>query len=149
VDDKGKKCKYSAPQYIDSAMSALQRWIQDGDTGIPIKSADRFPPQFETLLRRTLRVLWTVLGHLTDRHWVSLVGAGLQSQAVTLTAHMHCFCAEFGLLDTRDATSLSEHVQTLCRRALAMTAQTMSHEQLPITVDSIEPMIVTGRKCVY
>jgi MOB kinase activator 1 len=36
VDEKGKKCKYSAPQYIDCALSTLER-LALTEEGFPTK----------------------------------------------------------------------------------------------------------------
>ncbi|XP_014679455.1 PREDICTED: MOB kinase activator 2-like, partial [Priapulus caudatus] len=45
-DDKGKKCKCAAPQYVDYVTTFIQKTIND-DSVFPTKYGNQFPTSFE------------------------------------------------------------------------------------------------------
>jgi Mob1/phocein family len=63
IDDRGKKIRLSAPQYIDYVMTYAQRTVSD-ETIFPTKFAHDFPPTFEQTLRKIQRLLFHVVAHL-------------------------------------------------------------------------------------
>ena len=63
IDDRGKKIRLSAPQYIDYVMTYAQRTVND-ETIFPTKFAHDFPPTFEQTLRKIQRLLFHVVAHL-------------------------------------------------------------------------------------
>ena len=51
VDEKGKKSKLSAPQYVDYVMTYVQKTVND-ETLFPTKHGHEFPSNFDQILRR-------------------------------------------------------------------------------------------------
>ncbi len=68
VDDKGKKTRLSAPQYIDYIMTFVQKTIND-ETIFPTKHGVDFPSTFESYLKKTHRLLFHVMAHVYHAHF--------------------------------------------------------------------------------
>ncbi len=89
MDDKGKKTKLSAPQYIDYVMTFVQKTIND-ETIFPTKHGNfakndtilavfpyrflfllgvEFPSTFDSYLKKTHRLLFHVTAHVYHAHF--------------------------------------------------------------------------------
>jgi len=112
VDDKNKKIKYPAPQYVDCVMSFAERTVRSEDT-FPTKYGNEFPANFDVVLRKLCRLLYHVLAHLHAAHWEQLRMLGVGSQAVAVHWHLASFARHFQMLETKDATNLAEITNSL------------------------------------
>jgi Mob1/phocein family len=74
-DEKGKKNRCPAPQYIDYVMTYTQRTISD-ESYFPTKYANHFPSGFESHVRKMLRLLFHVMAHMYAAHFreIALIG---------------------------------------------------------------------------
>lgn len=77
-DEKGKKSRLPAPQYCDFAMTFIQRTVNDENI-FPTKYANEFPRDFETHVRKILRLLFHVIAHVYFAHFREIALLGLHS----------------------------------------------------------------------
>ena len=68
VDEKGKKSKLSAPQYVDYVMTYVQKTVND-ETLFPTKHGHEFPSNFDQILRRIQKLLFHVVAHIYHSHF--------------------------------------------------------------------------------
>ena len=83
VDEKGKKSKLSAPQYVDYVMtyvqvslpphlhpnpSTAQKTVND-ELLFPTKHGHEFPTNFDQILRRIQKLLFHVVAHIYHSHF--------------------------------------------------------------------------------
>ncbi|XP_068628165.1 MOB kinase activator-like 2 isoform X2 [Battus philenor] len=107
-DERGKKTRVAAPQYVDYVMTFTQKTVND-ETVFPTKYANEFPAQFESVVRRVLRLLFHVVAHLYAAHFRELA-------LLRLHAHLHLTFAHLTALDRRFA--LIDHKETEVLRDL-------------------------------
>ncbi|KAI5632950.1 mob1/phocein family domain-containing protein [Phthorimaea operculella] len=107
-DERGKKCRLSAPQYVDYVMTYTQKTVND-ETIFPTKYANEFPAGFGAVVRRVVRLLFHVVAHLYAAHFRSLA-------LLRLHAHLHLTFAHLSALDQRYA--LIDHKETEVLRDL-------------------------------
>jgi len=63
VDERSKKIKCSAPQYIDYAMAHCQQLVTN-QTVFPTKYEQQFSSEFNQTIVKMLRLLWHVIGQI-------------------------------------------------------------------------------------
>ena len=68
IDDKGKKSKVNAPQYVDYIMTLAQKTIND-EAVFPTKHGVQFPTTFEVTVKKLHKLLFHVLAHLYFAHF--------------------------------------------------------------------------------
>ena len=68
LDDKGKKSKISAPQYVDYVMTYVQKVVNDEAT-FPTKHGNEFPANFDQVLRKIQKLLFHVVAHIYHSHF--------------------------------------------------------------------------------
>ncbi|XP_028041889.1 MOB kinase activator-like 2 isoform X4 [Bombyx mandarina] len=101
-DERGKKSRVAAPQYVDYVMTYTQKTVND-ETVFPTKYANEFPAQFEGVVRRVVRLLFHVVAHMYAAHFRELA-------LLRLHAHLHLTFAHLTALDRRYA--LLDHKET-------------------------------------
>lgn len=111
-DEKGKKTRVAAPQYIDYVMTFIQKTITD-ESIFPTKYANEFPSSFESIVRKILRLLFHVLAHLYHTHFREVVLLNLHAHLNCLFAHMVLFDERFSLIDPSETVVLSDLVTAL------------------------------------
>uniref|UniRef100_A0A1B6C4Q3 Mob1/phocein family protein n=1 Tax=Clastoptera arizonana TaxID=38151 RepID=A0A1B6C4Q3_9HEMI len=111
-DEKGKKTRVAAPQYVDYVMTFTQKTITD-ETIFPTKYANEFPSSFESIVRKILRLLFHVLAHLYHCHFREVVLLNLHSHLNCVFAHLTLFNARFDLIDSRETEILNDLVVAL------------------------------------
>lgn len=119
LDDRGKKYKCSAAQYIDYAMSFAQKCTSD-EAIFPTKYGNRFPSSFEKIVRKIHRLLLHVLAHVYHCHCREVSAMGLRSHLNTTTFHFLLFNRRFGLVENKESNVLGdlfERLQSSPRRA--------------------------------
>uniref|UniRef100_A0A915KM50 Mob1/phocein family protein n=1 Tax=Romanomermis culicivorax TaxID=13658 RepID=A0A915KM50_ROMCU len=108
IDDKGKKCKYAAPQYIDCVMSIVEKIVHSEEC-LPTRFGHDFPAQFDSHVRKISRLLFHVLAHIYAVHFDILSSLNIWSQCLALYRHFGAYCRHFSLLnDAKDAQMFNE-----------------------------------------
>ncbi|XP_054269694.1 MOB kinase activator-like 2 isoform X2 [Macrosteles quadrilineatus] len=111
-DEKGKKTRVAAPQYIDYVMTFTQKTISD-ESIFPTKYANEFPSSFESIVRKILRLLFHVLAHLYHCHFREVVLLNLHAHLNCVFAHLTLFNARFDLIEPRETEILNDLVIAL------------------------------------
>jgi hypothetical protein len=102
LDDKGKKFKYSASQYIDTVLTNTAKAISD-ESLFPTKVGHPFPTQFESLVKKIHKHLLQVLAHMYHSHYKELVHLKLNTYVNSIYLHLYTFDKNFGILEEKDA----------------------------------------------
>lgn len=110
VDEKGKRHHYSAMRYIDSVMSFCEA-SRKNQALFPTKYGASFSPDFESHCRRMTRFLWYCCGHLYTKHWEQLAILNLRPQFGLVLAHMSRMAKNYGLMESKEMTSLNNTLQ--------------------------------------
>ncbi|XP_076471988.1 MOB kinase activator 2-like isoform X2 [Babylonia areolata] len=106
-DEKGKKVKQSAPQYIDHMMSYIQKSVTD-ESLFPTKFGQEFPAGFPDTIRKIHRYLFHVLAHMYHSHYALMVTLGMHGHLNTLFSHFMVFSVHFQLLVDKEAEVLMD-----------------------------------------
>ncbi|XP_055048167.1 MOB kinase activator 2a isoform X2 [Paramisgurnus dabryanus] len=112
-DERGKKSKCTAPQYVDLVMSFVQKLVTDEDI-FPTKYGKEFPNSFESLIKKMCRYLFHVLAHIYWAHFKETVALELQGHLNTLYAHFIVFVREFNLVDPKETCIMDDLTEVLC-----------------------------------
>ncbi|CAG5132658.1 unnamed protein product, partial [Candidula unifasciata] len=104
-DDKGKKTKHTAPQYIDYVMTHIQKVIND-EAVFPTKFGHPFPPDLESIVKRIHRYLFHVLAHIYHAHYKLLRQLGLHAHLNTVFTHFMVFTSKFDLVQDKESDIL-------------------------------------------
>ncbi|VEN63366.1 unnamed protein product [Callosobruchus maculatus] len=106
-DEKGKKTKVAAPQYIDYVMTFIQKTISD-ETIFPTKYANEFPLSFESIVRKIVRLLFHVIAHLYAAHFKEVMMLGLHAHLNLTFAHLTALQHRFSLIETKETEILRD-----------------------------------------
>lgn len=137
-DEKGKKTRVPAPQYIDYVMTFIQKTVSDeaifptkyGKYYVPYGRdafqtrkiltffyffipANEFPSSFESIVRKILRLLFHVLAHLYHCHFREVVLLNLHAQLNCVFAHLTLFNHTFQLIEPKETEILQDLVIAL------------------------------------
>ncbi|XP_045478640.1 MOB kinase activator-like 2 isoform X2 [Harmonia axyridis] len=106
-DEKGKKTKVAAPQYIDYVMTFIQKTISD-ESIFPTKYANEFPSSFESIVRKIVRLLFHVVAHLYAVHFKEVVMLGLHAHLNLTFAHLMALHHRFSLIEAKETEVLKD-----------------------------------------
>ncbi|XP_023945480.1 MOB kinase activator-like 2 isoform X2 [Bicyclus anynana] len=106
-DERGKKSRVAAPQYVDYVMTHAQRTLHD-EAVFPTKFANEFPPHFGAAVRRVLRLLFHVVAHLYAAHFRELALLRLHAHLHLTFAHLTALDRRFALLDPKETEVLRD-----------------------------------------
>ncbi|XP_059177651.1 MOB kinase activator 2-like isoform X2 [Physella acuta] len=120
-DDKGKKSKHTASQYIDYVMTHIQKVVND-ESVFPTKFGHAFPPDLEAVVKRIHKYLFHVLAHIYHAHYKLLRQLGLHAHLNTLFTHFMVFTSKFDLVQDKESDILL-HLFSLLLKNLADPAQ--------------------------
>ncbi|XP_028642838.1 MOB kinase activator 2 isoform X3 [Grammomys surdaster] len=112
-DERGKKVKCTAPQYVDFVMSSVQKLVTDEDV-FPTKYGREFPSSFESLVKKICKYLFHVLGHIYWAHFKETLALELHGHLNTLYVHFILFAREFNLLDPKETAVMDDLTEVLC-----------------------------------
>ncbi|KAL2093708.1 hypothetical protein ACEWY4_011020 [Coilia grayii] len=112
-DEKRKKIKCTAPQYVDFVMSLIQKLVTDEEI-FPTKYGKEFPNSFESLVKKICKFLFHVLAHIYWAHFKETVALDLLGHLNTLYAHFIVFVREFNLVDPKDTCIMDDLSEVLC-----------------------------------
>jgi hypothetical protein len=106
-DEKGKKTKVAAPQYIDYVMTFIQKTITDENI-FPTKYANEFPSSFESIVRKIVRLLFHVVAHLYWAHFKEVLMLGLHAHLNLTFAHLTALQHRFSLIEPKETEVLKD-----------------------------------------
>ncbi|ERL91246.1 hypothetical protein D910_08581 [Dendroctonus ponderosae] len=127
-DEKGKKTKVAAPQYIDYVMTFIQKTISD-ETIFPTKYANEFPVSFESIVRKIVRLLYHVVAHLYAAHFKEVLLLGLHSHLNLTFAHLMALHHRFTLIDPKETDILEDLEMALGLNQEAVEAANNNEER--------------------
>ncbi|TRY73205.1 hypothetical protein TCAL_02227 [Tigriopus californicus] len=107
IDDKGKKARLSAPQYIDYIMTYAQKSIND-DTIFPTKHGLEFPATFESHVKKIHKLLFHVLAHIYHMHFKEVVLLQLHAHLNAVFAHFVEFNLRFHMVEDKELEVLDD-----------------------------------------
>lgn len=111
-DEKGKKCKCAAPQYIDFVMTFIQKTINE-ESVFPTKYGNPFPSSFEHLVKKIHRLLFHVLAHIYHAHYKEIVMLNTHGHLNTLFKHYMTFNKHYQLMEEKDTEILDNLTRSL------------------------------------
>ncbi|KAK9885669.1 hypothetical protein WA026_012431 [Henosepilachna vigintioctopunctata] len=121
-DEKGKRTKVAAPQYIDYVMTFIQKTISD-ESIFPTKYANEFPSSFESIVRKIVRLLFHVVAHLYAVHFKEVVMLGLHAHLNLTFAHLMALHHRFSLIEAKETDVLKD-----LEVALKLTDEALTNE---------------------
>ncbi|XP_074661044.1 MOB kinase activator 2-like isoform X2 [Tubulanus polymorphus] len=98
LDEKGKKCRCAAPQYIDYVMTYIQTLIAD-ESVFPTKFGNEFPSTLEAVVKKIHKYLFQVIAHIYYAHFKEIVILSLNGHLNILMKHFMLFNRIFNILD--------------------------------------------------
>jgi len=102
VDEKGKKSRLSAPQYIDYIMTYVQKTINDEST-FPTKHGNDFPSSFfDSHIKKIHKLLFHVLAHIYHSHFKEIVLLQLHAHLNAVFVHFVEFNLRFHTVDEKE-----------------------------------------------
>ncbi|PFH49943.1 hypothetical protein AMATHDRAFT_146479, partial [Amanita thiersii Skay4041] len=105
ISHTGKPMALSAPTYIDSVMSSLQKLVEDENI-FPAKTStfchQQFHPSFPTTIKNIYRQLLRVFAHIYHAHFPQVLNIRAEPHFNSLFAHFLAFGREYDLLDVKD-----------------------------------------------
>ena len=101
LDEKGKKCKYSASQYIDTVLTYTAKITSD-EALFPTNLGHPFPVNFEALVKKIHKHLFQILAHMYHSHYKELLHLKLNTHVNSIYFHLLMFNKSFGILDEKD-----------------------------------------------
>jgi len=114
VDERGKKIKCSAPQYIDYVMAHCQQLVTAQDV-FPTKYEQNFSSEFRATITKMLKLLWHVVSHIYHSHYEAFNDLGLVRYLNMMTLHMVLFVEKFNLIEEKELLILSDLISELKR----------------------------------
>ncbi|XP_015930602.1 MOB kinase activator 2 isoform X2 [Parasteatoda tepidariorum] len=106
-DEKGKKCKVAAPQYIDCVMTFTQRTLYD-ESIFPTKFDRDFPSSFESIVKKIQRLLFHVLAHIYHIHFKEIVLLNMHAHLNSLFVHFTLFNERFNIVEEKETEILRD-----------------------------------------
>ncbi|KJH41647.1 Mob1/phocein family protein [Dictyocaulus viviparus] len=125
IDERGKRHLYSAMQYMDCVMSFCEKASRCEEM-FPTKYGNQFSGDFDSQIRRVVRLLWHCCGHLASKHWDDLGQLELRPQCSLVMAHLAKLSKTFALLDIKDQQLINNLVQAI--RPLNMISSSHGHD---------------------
>jgi len=111
-DEKGKKSKVSAPQYVDYVMTYVQKVVND-ETTFPTKHGNEFPAHFDQVLRKVQKLLFHVVAHIYHSHFREIVLLGLHAHLNSIFAHIIEFNLCHQLIEEKETEVLQDLIHAL------------------------------------
>lgn len=105
LDEKGKRLKLTAPQYVDYVMTFAQKAIND-ESVFPTKFDKEFPSTFVLKVKRIMKLLYHVVAHIYHSHFKEIVLLNLHPHLNCIFAHMVLFNERFKLIDDKEVEVL-------------------------------------------
>lgn len=112
LDDKGKKNKISAPQYVDYVMTYVQKVVNDEAT-FPTKHGNEFPANFDQVLKKIQKLLFHVVAHIYHSHFREIVLLGLHAHLNSIFAHIIEYNLFYHTIEEKETEVLQDLIHAL------------------------------------
>jgi len=112
VDEKGKKSRVNAPQYVDYVMTFVQKTVND-ETLFPTKHGNEFPPNFDVVIKKIHRLIFQVLAHIYHSHFREVVLLGLHAHLNSLFAHVIEFNLCYQTIEEKETEVLQDLIHAM------------------------------------
>jgi len=112
MDDRGKKSKVSAPQYVDFVMTFIQKTVND-ETMFPTKHGNEFPANFQDIIKKVHRLLFHVIAHIYHSHFREVVLLGLHAHLNSLFIHVIEFNIQHNTIENKETEVLQDLIHAL------------------------------------
>ncbi|XP_004343608.2 HCCA2 protein [Capsaspora owczarzaki ATCC 30864] len=112
TDDRGRRTKVPAPQYVDIVTTYIQKQLTDENV-FPTKFGSQFPKDFQAIVRKIFKFLFQVLAHIYHAHSHQVVALGLEAHINTLLIHFILFAQKFKLLEASELAPLQDLIKQL------------------------------------
>jgi len=109
IDDKGKKIRMSAQQYVEIVIVSVEKLVTD-ETMFPTKYDQEFPPHFQSTIKKIFKLMFHVLGHIYTSHFNSILELGELHVLNTVFVHFMYFQMEHNLIDPKELQTLEDLV---------------------------------------
>jgi len=103
IDEKNKKIKHSAPQYIELSMVFIQKTLSD-ETIFPTRLDQQFPLYFDSLVRKMVRLLFHAVAHLYAVHYRQLIDLQLHPHLNSFFLHFISFLITSNIISSDYST---------------------------------------------
>jgi len=113
VDDRGKKVRLSAPQYIELVIIQIEKYVTD-ELVFPTKYDMFFPTNFLTVIKKIFRMLFHILVHMYQSHYEHLTDLQELKILNTVFIHFMYFQTEHNLLESKEVHPLEDLIKSLC-----------------------------------
>jgi hypothetical protein len=117
LDEKGKKFKYSASQFIDTVLTYVAKKISD-ETLFPTIVGQPFPANFESLVKKIHKHLFQILAHMYHSHYKELLQLKLNAYVNSIYLHLLLFGKSFNLLEDKDIEVMDQLNKALMNKYL-------------------------------
>ncbi|OTF75928.1 MOB1-like protein [Euroglyphus maynei] len=107
MDEKGKRIKLTAPQYVDYVMTYAQKAIND-ESIFPTKFDREFPPTFVLTVKKIMKLLYHVVAHIYHSHFKEIVLLNLHPHLNCIFAHLILFNERFKLIEEKELEVLQD-----------------------------------------
>ncbi|XP_033753514.1 MOB kinase activator 2-like isoform X2 [Pecten maximus] len=114
-DEKGKKYKYSSPQYVDFITTCMQKEISD-ESVFPTKYGNPFPSTFETSVKKFHKYLFHIVAHIYHAHYSDVVNLGIHGHLNSLFTHFTVFNIKFDLMEDKETDILQDLIKALIKQ---------------------------------
>lgn len=140
IDEKNKKLKCSAPQYVDNTLMYIQRTLSD-ETIFPTRLDQQFPLCFDSLVRKMVRLLFHTIAHLYEKHFHQLIDVQLHPHLNSLFLHFILFLITSNIISSPDSSIVNNCSTTnnSSSSSLTIPGQTDARE-LRADLDSLDDL---------
>ncbi|XP_070561354.1 MOB kinase activator 2-like isoform X2 [Ptychodera flava] len=112
LDEKGKKLKCTAAQYVDYVMTSVQKLMNEEHV-FPTKYGNVFPQDYDVIVQRIFRLLLHVLAHIYQAHFEHMVMLDMTAHLNCLFTHFIYFSREFNLIESKEYILLDDLIEVL------------------------------------
>ncbi|KAL5006829.1 hypothetical protein ScPMuIL_015635 [Solemya velum] len=113
-DDKGKKYKSNAQQYVDYVLSFIQKTVQD-ESIFPTKYGQTFPSSFEAMVKKVHKYLLHILAHIYHAHYKEILAVSIHGHLNSLFTHFMVFNFKYDLLEEKETEVVVELAKALIK----------------------------------
>ncbi|XP_013785440.1 MOB kinase activator 2-like isoform X2 [Limulus polyphemus] len=106
-DEKGKKSRLAATQYVDYVMTFTQKIVND-ESIFPTKFDKEFPASFESIVKKIHRLLFHVVAHVYHAHFKEVVLLNFHAHLNSLFSHFMLFNQQFNLVEEKETEVLHD-----------------------------------------